>query len=157
MPDKIKTAKKILVKKPVYTSDLDIELTNQYNNSIAKMADNLEDTKEDIKEDKMQGIDVKKEGMEASPKVFVRKVITNGDKNGTTKILSEDGKKVIYEGRSNMKATEQALLKNAKEVDDTNERRENNANFYNVNSGAKKDLTIQDKKTLVKLGKAVIK
>jgi hypothetical protein len=77
-----------------------------------------------------------------------------GGDNGTTRI-TDDGNAVKYEGRSNMKATQDALRENKSQSKDTNSRRESNANYYNVNSGAKKNLD-NDKATLLK-NKAVKK
>jgi hypothetical protein len=47
-----------------------------------------------------------------------------------------------------------ALRENKSQSKDTNSRRESNANYYNVNSGAKKNLD-NDKATLLKTVKAV--
>ena len=95
--------------------------------------------------------------MAAKPIYFKRKVIKTGGENGMTKILSEDGKSVKYEGRSNMKNTIDALNQNEKQEKDTNSRREYNSNYFNVSSGAKKDLDDKDKASLIKSGKAVLK
>lgn len=131
-----------------------LELTEKYSEAKEDMKKNLEKSPTDVKDDKTQGISIEKSTMKATPKVFVRKVIKSGDENGSTKILSDDGKKVVYEGRNGMKATEDALKKNDSKTKDTNSRRENNSNYYNVNSGAKEVLNTEDKNTLVKLGKA---
>jgi hypothetical protein len=58
--------------------------------------------------------------MAAKPKMFKRKVITSGGDNGTTRIMSDDGNAVKYEGRSNMKATQDALRENKSQSKDTN-------------------------------------
>lgn len=146
-----KESKKIMVKKTVSKDDYDIELTNKYTDSKKKMEENVakKASTSGTMYDKNQGISVDKESMKATPKKFLRKVIKSGGENGLTKILSDDGKTVKYQGRSNMKATKDALKNNAKQSSDTNERREYNANFYNISSGAKKDLDKEDKDKLV--------
>ena len=131
-----------------------LELTPKYDKAKANMKKNLEATSGDTKEDKVQGIIIDKKDMKATPKVFVRKVIKSGGENGTTKILSDDGKSVKFEGRSNMKATQDAVKQNEKQSTDTNSRREYNANNYNVQSGAKTNRSANDKESLVSLGKA---
>jgi hypothetical protein len=55
--------------------------------------------------------------------------------------MSDDGNAVKYEGRSNMKATQDALREN-KSQSKILTHVESNANYYNVNSGAKKNLTM---------------
>ncbi len=157
MPDTSKIEKKKMVKKPFENSSLDIELTPSYNSGVNNIKKNYEKSSEDVKEDTVQGISVESKTLKSTPKTFVRKVITSGDENGTTKILSSDGSKTIYEGRTRLKDTKEALEKNRKEVEDTQERREFNSNFFNVNSGSKQNLNDKDKKILVKIGKAVIK
>jgi hypothetical protein len=59
--------------------------------------------------------------------------------------MSDDGN-AVESGRSNMKTTQDALREN-KSQSNTNSRRESNANYYNVNSGAKKNLDNDDKAT----------
>jgi len=168
MPD---PKKKIMVKVPKKGSaeakegiiDLEndtenkLELTKKYDDGKEAIKKNVMSTPGNTKEDNVQGISIKKEEMKATPKIFVRKVIKSGGDNGTTKILSSDGKSVKYEGRSNMKATQDAVTLNDSQTKDTNNRREYNANNYNVQSGAKKKLTVNDVQSLVGLGKAVKK
>ena len=55
-----------------------------------------------------------------------------------------------------MQSTKDALRQNDSQTKDTNIRRENNSNYYNVNSGAKKELDKKDKETLLRNAKAVI-
>lgn len=139
------------------TAENKLELTQKYSKGKEDYKKNLQSTIGNTKEDKEQGISINKNEMKATPKIFVRKVIKSGGDNGTTKILSEDGKSVNYEGRSNMKATQDAVTKNEKQTTDINSRREYNANNYDVQSGAKKKVTESDVDSLVGLGKAVRK
>lgn len=136
-------------------SENKIELTKQYTDSKKKMETNLNSDKGKSFTEKAQGISIDKEKMSAKPIMIKRKIIKSGGDNGTTKILSEDGKTVKYEGRSNMSATKEALRQNSNKDQDSNSRRENNSNYYNVNSGAKTNLDKEDKESLVKIGKAV--
>jgi hypothetical protein len=134
-----------------------IELTKQYVDAKAGMAKNLDSDKGKSYTEKAQGIKINSDNMAAKPTMFKRKVITRGGDDGTTTILSSDGKSVKYEGRSNMDATKKALKENDSQTKSTNNSRNSNSNFYNVNSGAKKELDNKDKKTLVDLHKAVKK
>ena len=152
-----KDSKKIMIKKSSMGDNYNIELTKRYSDNQEKMADNVSKKQGSIVEDKIQGINIDKSELKSAPKKFLRKVVKTGGENGMTKIISEDGKTVKYEGRNYLKSTSDALKKNEKETNDTNKRRENNSNFYNVSSGAKKDLEKEDKDRLVKLGSAVKK
>jgi hypothetical protein len=138
-------------------SENKIELTKQYVDAKKDMSKNLDSAKGKSYTEKSQGIKIKNDDMAAKPTMFKRKVITRGGEDGTTTILSSDGKSVKYEGRSNMDATKKALSLNDSQTKDTNDRRDKNANYYNVNSGAKKDLDDKDKETLVRNSKAVRK
>lgn len=134
-----------------------IELTKKYTDSRDNMEKNLESNTGKNFTEKAQGISIDKEKMAAKPIIVKRKIIKSGGENGTTKILSEDGKTVKYEGRSNMSATKEALREIENKDQDTNNRRENNSNYYNISSGAKKDLDREDSGRLVKIGKAIAK
>lgn len=131
------------------------ELTKDYVNAKDKMQSNANTSAGKSYTEKNQGITLSKESLEAKPEPFKRKVITAGGSTGTTRIMSSDGKSVKYEGRSNMQATKDALSKNDSQTKDTNSRRESNSNYYNINSGAKKDLDTKDKETLVRNSKAI--
>ena len=169
MPDKkilVKVPKKSNpakeeAKKGVYDKEASaenkIELTKQYSDAQDSMKKNLESDKGKSLTEKSQGVSINKDSMEAKPKVFKRKIVKAGGENGTTRIMSSDGKTVKYEGRSNMQATKDAVKQNEKQTADTNARRSSNANYYNVNSGAKTDLSEKDKETLVRNSKAVKK
>ena len=156
MPD---FTKKILVKvkkKPaVKTSiDPDIELTPKYDISKNKINKILESSKKDTMDDSNQGIEIAKKTSVASPKVFVRKTESIGDKyTGTTIIRAKDGSKV-FEGRTNDKATQDAIKSNEKKIRQTNEDRTKNANTYNVMSGSKSILEDKDKNMLVSIKSA---
>jgi hypothetical protein len=67
--------------------------------------------------------------------------------------MSDDGNAVKYEGRSNMKATQDALRENRDQKILTHVE----SNASNVNSGAKKNLDNDDKATLLKKRKTVKK
>jgi len=149
----VKEAKKGVADKETEPENA-LELTPKYDKAKENMKKNLEATSEDTKEDKVQGISINKKDMKATPKTFVRKVIKSGGENGTTKILSDDGKSVKFEGRSNMKATQDAVKQNESQTTDTNSRREYNANNYNRQSGSKENLDSKDKESLIGLGKA---
>lgn len=135
-----KPKKKIMVKVPK-----DLELTKRYSDVKKKIEANTESKKGNIVEDKVQGITIEKKSSVASPKIFVRKVTASPT---TTKIIGTDGK-VVYEGRNESKETKEALKESKKHTEKTNEQREHNANAYNVNVGSKKDLSEQDKKSLI--------
>lgn len=131
-----------------------IELTPRYDIVKKKINKNLASSKKEKLEDKAQGFEVSKSTSVAKPKSFERTTESIGDKNtGKTIIRGQDGSK-IYEGRTNMKATEDALKANEKHVANTNTDREKNANFYNVEAGSKRDLNEKDKNTLVGLKSA---
>jgi len=156
MPDPVKKIF-VKVKKSIETSKKDkvedeidgIELTPKYDISKKKINKTLESSKKDIMDDKGQGIEIKKENSTASPKIFVRKVESIGDKyTGKTIIRGKDGSKV-YEGRTNLKATQDALKESTKKENNTNEDRARNANTYNVMAGSKSDLNDKDKDMLV--------
>jgi hypothetical protein len=158
-PVKKDAPKKIMVKKTTTVVDDGFGVTQKYmdtqknmEKSVAKKA-----SSDGTYHDKTQGITIEKESMKATPKKFLRKIIKTGDDRGMTKIMSDDGKSVKYVGRSNMTATKTALRENKSQSADTNARRENNANFYNVSSGAKKDLSEEDKNRLVDIRNAVRK
>lgn len=163
MPDPKKTMVKVLkksnsenVKEEPTSLENRFELTKRYSDAKDKMNDNANSASGKAFSEKAQGIAIDKNNLSAKPKMFKRKVITSGNENGTTRILSSDGKSVKYEGRSNMQATKDALSKNESQTADTNARRNSNSNYYNVNSGAKTDLDKKDKETLVRNSKAII-
>lgn len=140
MTNSDKPKKKIMVKVPK-----DLELTKRYSDVKKKIIANTESKKGDIVEDKVQGITIEKKTSVASPKIFVRKVITTPT---NTKIIGTDGK-AIYEGRNETKATKDALKENERHSANTNKQREYNANEYNTSVGSKKELTEEDEKSLV--------
>lgn len=141
MTNSDKPKKKIMVK---VTPDL--ELTKRYSDVKKKIEANTESKKGDIVDDKAQGITIEKKTQVASPKVFVRKVTTSP--TTTTKIIGTDGT-VVYEGRNQSKETAKALKENERHSVNTNAQRSTNANAYNVNVGSKKELTEEDKKSLI--------
>jgi len=88
---------------------------------------------------------------EASANKFKRNVVEEG---GMTRILGSGGQ--TYYGRTGSKETMSAIKKSEAKVSDVNTRRETNANFWNVNSGAKPttEFTQKDKEIALNLGKA---
>ena len=102
-----------------------------------------------------QGITINPATSEAKPNIKSTKTINYPNK--TTGVFSADGSKELYRGRTDSKETKGFLKSSANKIAYENEGATKNANFYNVNSGAKADLTTEDKQTLVKLGKAIIK
>ncbi len=102
-----------------------------------------------------QGITINPATSEAKPNIKATKTINYPNK--TTGVFSSDGSKELYRGRTGSKETTNFLKSSANKIAYENEGAVKNANFYNVASGAKKDLTTEDKQTLVKLGKAIIK
>ena len=140
MTNSDKPKKKIMVKVPK-----DLELTKRYSDVKKKIVANTESKKGDVVDDKVQGITIEKKSQVASPKIFVRKVVTSPT---NTKIIGTDGK-VIYEGRNESEATKKALKDSERHTNITSQQRENNANAYNVNVGSKKELTDKDKNSLI--------
>jgi hypothetical protein len=133
-----------------------IEKTGAFTIQQKKMQANA-DTKDGKKyTENAQGIKINSNSLKADATEFSRKTIKFGDDyDGTTRIMSSDGKSVRYEGRNYTKATKDAIVANDKEIKDINSKRDYNANNYNRQSGAKKDLNDKDKESLVKLSKAV--
>ena len=140
MTNSEKPKKKIMVKVPK-----DLELTKRYSDVKKKIVANTESKKGDVVDDKVMGITIEKKSQVASPKIFVRKVVTSPT---NTKIIGTDGK-VIYEGRNEAEATKKALKDSERHTNITNQQRENNANAYNVNVGSKKELTDKDINSLI--------
>ena len=157
MPDK-KT--KIIVKtaKPKVASKVgDIELTEKYATGKTAMEKNIASKKVDVYNDSDQGITVESKSLEAKPKVFKRRVVAYGGPTGTTRVIGDDDKTILYEGRTRDKATKEALRQSANKTIDVNQRREANANLFNIDSGAKSDLTDKDKISLISRRKATTK
>lgn len=163
MPD----PKKIMVKVPIKKSALasskkdnsssDIELTKKYTESIDEVKKNIDTEKGKSFVEKTEGISIDRDKMAAKPVMIKRKIIKTGGENGTTRILSADGKTVKYEGRSNMASTKEALRSNENKDKDTNNRRDVNSNYFNISTGAKPELDEKDKASLLRNGKAILK
>jgi hypothetical protein len=154
----VKVKKSMLTDKEIENaSENKIEKTRDFTEAKEKMQKNANSASGKQMTENMAGININSQSMKADAKEFNRDVIKFGGENGSTRIMSSDGNSVKYEGRSNMQATKDALALNQSQTKDTNARRDYNANNYNVQSGAKKDLDNKDKKVLVKLSKAVKK
>lgn len=146
--------KKKLVKKPA-----NVEYTKSFFDGQKLMKESLEksEPKNDVVQDKVQGISIEKSNQTAKPKTFVRSVFSSGNKyTGTTIIRGENGSKV-FEGRTDMKATQDALKASEKKVKDTNADRDKNADNYNANSGSKKELSDKNIKDLSATRKIVVR
>ncbi len=148
----IDPSKKVMVK---VKKPLDIEKTKRFDEGKKLMKEALDrvEPKKDVVEDNVQGISIDKKTATATPKVFVRTVKKEGNEKGYTEITGNSGERV-FRGKTSEKATKDAVTQAQKQTDNTNEDRTKNANFYNTNSGSKKELDEQDKKNLVKLNKA---
>jgi hypothetical protein len=155
--DPEKSEKEKGVKDKESASENKMELTKHYSDSQKKMQNAADSPDKKKVAESAQGISIDNKSLSAKPKLFKRKIISSGGENGSTRIMSSDGKTVKYEGRTNMQATKDAIKNNSKDEKYTNARRESNSNYYNVNSGAKKDLDKEDKETLVRNLKAVKK
>jgi hypothetical protein len=91
---------------------------------------------------------------EASAKKFERKVVNEPD--GMTRIIGEGGQ--TFYGRTSSKETKSAINASNKKVEETNMRRQSNANHWNVNAGVKPvaEFTQRDKEMVVNMGKAKV-
>jgi hypothetical protein len=134
-----------------------IELTKLYTDGQKEMQNSANKPKSKEVTEKAQGISINKDSLAAKPKVFKRKIIKFGGEDGSTRIMSADGKTVKYEGRNQSQSTKDALINNSKDEKFTNANRESNSNHYNINSGAKQNRDKEDDKTLVRNLKAVKK
>ncbi len=151
-----KKKKKVMVKKPKVDG---MELTKLYSDKKKIVQDKVKtlDSEKGVVKDKTQGIDIDKAKSSAKPRIFVRKVVSTGGERGTTKIISDDGKGVIYEGRSNDQKTKDAVKTSERHVNITNEQRDENSKFFNTNYGDKPIVDEKEKLRLLNMKKAVNK
>lgn len=98
------------------------------------------------------GIEVKDGVAKAKP--YEKKYIPASDKR--TNAVITDGKNNIINSSKEGSKKSISNLRNTyvKDSTETMNRRNNNANYYNLTSGSKKQLTNLDKKSLLKTGKA---
>lgn len=132
------------------------ELTKKYTRTVKRLKEvaDKENIGKDTFEDTSQGFNVEKKTNSAEPKKFKRKVIKTDSR---TKIISDDGKTTLYNGDNDDAATEKALTDNERNNQYTNRVRGENADYYNLTSGAKKNLSNKDLSILEKSGKAIRK
>jgi hypothetical protein len=90
----------------------------------------------------------------ATAKPYEKRFIA-ADKNRSDALIVDSGNKTVKKSVTGSQSSRENLRKEfVRDSTDTMQRRNNNANYYNVTSGSKKDLTDKDKKDLLKLGKA---
>ena len=94
-----------------------------------------------------------KEGT-ATVKPYEKKFIPASDKRGNASIVDGGGKTTKTSISGSKKSREDLRTSFVKDSTDTMDRRNKNANYYNITSGSKKVLTDAEKKALVKQGKA---
>ena len=99
----------------------------------------------------LSGIDVKNGRATAKP--YEKTFIPSSKEKGNASIVS--GKNTLASSAQGSKKSEEDLRsKYVKDSTDTMQRREKNANYFNITSGSKKNLTDAEKKALVGQGKA---
>lgn len=152
-----KKKKKVMVKKTSLPKG--IELTKMYADKKKIVQEKVKELESEngVVKDKTQGIDISKDDSKAKPRVFVRKVIQRGGQTGTTKIVADDGKGVIYEGRTQDKKTQDAIKESERHVKITNEQRAENAKFFNTNYSNEPIEDQKEKQRLVNMKKAIAK
>lgn len=94
-----------------------------------------------------------KEG-KATVKPYEKKFIPASDKRGNASIVDGGGKTIKTSTTGSQKSREDLRKSFVKDSTDTMQRREKNANYYNITSGSKKNLTDAEKKALARQGKA---
>lgn len=142
--------KKIKVKKQG-----DIEMTRKYAESKEQMKQKVSNTEPGapVVNDATQGIAIDKSSLKATPKRMVRSVTNSG---GYVSIKGE-GDKLVFKGREGSKEAKEALRTSKNKVADVNDRRDVNANLWNIDSGNKPKYTEADENSLVSRDKAVRK
>lgn len=98
------------------------------------------------------GLDVKDGVAKAKP--YEKKFIPASDKRSNASIVDGGGKTTKTSISGSKKSREDLRTSFVKDSTDTMDRRNKNANYYNITSGSKKVLTDAEKKALVKQGKA---
>jgi hypothetical protein len=90
----------------------------------------------------------------ATAKPYEKKFISASDRKSDASIVDGGNKTVKTSVSGSKKSRENLRREYVKDSTDTMDRRNKNANYYNVTSGSKKNLTDADKKGLISLGKA---
>jgi hypothetical protein len=100
------------------------------------------------------GLDIKN-GV-ATPKPYEKKFIAANDKRSNS-IIVDSKNKIIKTSTSGSQSSRENLRREyVKDSTDTMDRRNRNANYYNVTSGSKKQLSAADKKSLLAQKKAIL-
>ena len=102
----------------------------------------------------VSGIDVK-DG-KATAKPYEKKFI-GASKNRTNAVITDSNNKIVASSKEGSKKSIAELRRSfVNDSTDTMNRRNNTANYYNLISGSKKQLTSKDRKDLLKGGKIKI-
>lgn len=99
----------------------------------------------------VSGIDVKDGVAKAKP---YEKKFVDASKGRTNAVITDSNNKTIASSKEGSKKSVAELRRSyVKDSTDTMNRRNSNANYYNLTSGSKKELTSKDKKDLLRGGK----
>ena len=99
----------------------------------------------------VSGIDVKDGKATAKP---YEKKFVDASKGRTNAVITDSNNKTIASSKEGSKKSVAELRRSyVKDSTDTMNRRTDNANYYNLTSGSKKELTSKDKKDLLRGGK----
>ena len=99
----------------------------------------------------LSGLNVK-DGV-ATAKPYEKKFIAANNKRSDASIVDGGGKTIKTSATGSQKSREDLRTSFVKDSTDTMSRRNKNANYYNVTSGSKKNLSDADKKSLIQLRK----
>jgi len=97
------------------------------------------------------GLDVKDGVAKAKP--YEKKFVAANEKRSNSIVVDGGGKTIKTSTPGSQSSRENLRREYVKDSTDTMDRRNKNANYYNVTSGSKKDLTDADKKGLISLRK----
>lgn len=89
----------------------------------------------------------------AKAKPYEKKFIPASDKRSNASVVDGAGKTIKTSTSGSEKSREDLRRSYVKDSTDTMDRRNKNADYFNVTSGSKKNLSSSDKKSLVSLGK----
>ena len=130
------------------TPSSEVEYTKKYSSSKKKYEEN------EKKGLTPTGINVSKGSATAKP--YEKKFIKSDSARTSAVIVDSSGKKVktATTNKGSDYGNKMLYREYKRDSTDTMNRRNKNANFYNVQTGTKKNLTSSDKKTLVNLKKA---
>lgn len=130
---------------PVTPKVTPVSTTPKYAASVENYQNNLA-----VRNQNRNDIKVNAMTSEASPKEFKQDIV---EKDGYTTIMGSGGQ--VFRGRTGMKDTENAVKASQSKAKEVNTRRQNNSNFWNINSGTTtvSEFTEKDKATMLNLGK----